>query len=117
MVLYSTGAAYSRGVPIAKVDRYSGGSTSYQTLVSWTVSVGKSGMLKEVSMITSDYDHTYFRLTIAGTKQFEDKLIQGPLTLPFPDNRLEAGSVVLLECRSTNGTSITVDGSITGKEF
>jgi hypothetical protein len=117
MVLYSTGAAYSRGEPIAKVERYSGGSTSYQTVVSWTVSNGKSGMLKEVSMITSDYEHTYFRLTIAGKKQFEDKLIQAPLTLPFPDNRLNAGSVVLLECRSTDGTSITVDGSITGREF
>jgi hypothetical protein len=117
MVLYSSGVAYSRGEPIAKVDRYSGGSTSYQTLVSWTVSEGKSGMLKEVSMITNDITHTEFRLTIAGKKQFEDKFIQAPLTLPFPDNRLNARSVVLLECRSTDGTSIIVDGSITGKEF
>jgi hypothetical protein len=117
MVLYSTGAAYSRGEPIAKVGRYPGSSTTYQTVVSWTVSEGKSGMLKEVSMITSDYEHTYFRLTIADKKQFEDKLIQAPLTLPFPDNSLSAGSVVLLECRSTDGTGITVDGSITGREF
>ena len=118
MVLYSTGASYSRGEPIARVGRYQGSSTEYQTVVSWTVSEGKSGMLKEVSMITSDYDHTHFRLTIAGKTQFEDRLIQGPLTLPFPENHLEAGSVVLLECKRTEpGANITVDGSITGKEF
>jgi len=116
VVLYGTGVAFPRGTPIAKVDRYSGGDTTYKTVVSWTVSEGKIGTLKEVSMVTDNYSKTHFRLTIAGVKQFEDKIIQAPLTLPFPENDLEAGSEVVLECKSTDGTSITVDGSITGRE-
>ncbi len=116
MVLYSSGVAFPRGDPVAKLGRYSGSDVTYQTVVSWTVSDGKIGTLKEVSMITDQFSKTHFRLTIAGAKQFEDKLIQSPLTLPFPENKLDAGSVVLLECKSTDGTSITVDGSITGRE-
>jgi hypothetical protein len=118
MVLYSTGAAFSRGKPVAHVERLppNGPDTDYVTVVSWTVPDGKTGMLKEVSMITTNYANTLFRLTIAGEKQFEDLLIPAPLTLPFPDNDLAAGSVVLLECRRT-AAGITVHGSITGKEF
>jgi len=116
MVLYSTGVTFTRGTPIARVDRYSGSDTTYKTVVSWTVSKGKTGTLKEVSMVTNQYSKTHFRLTIAGVKQFEDKIIQAPLTLPFPENELESESVVLLECKSTDGTPIIVDGSITGRE-
>jgi hypothetical protein len=75
-------------------------------------------MLKEVSMVTDDFTHTEFRLTIAGKLQFKDRRIQTTLTLPFPENNLQSGSMVLLECRSTDGAvTITVDGSVTGKEF
>jgi len=106
------------GVPIAKLDRYTGIDTDYKTVVSWTVSTAKRGDLKEVSMITDNYSKTHFKLTIAGKEQFKDKLIQAPLSLPFPENRaILAGQTVLLECKSTDGTSITVDGSITGCEF
>jgi hypothetical protein len=104
------------GVPIAKVDRYSGSDTTYQTVVSWTVSLGKKGWLQEVSMITDNFEKTQFRLKIADEMLFEDKQIQSSLTLPFPWNELEEGSVVLLECKSTDGTAIVVDGSITGRE-
>jgi hypothetical protein len=104
------------GKPVAKVDRYQGGDTTYQTVVSWTVSPGKRGWLQEVSMITDKFDKTQFRLKIAEETLFEDKQIQSSLTLPFPWNELDEGSVVLLECRSTDGTAIIVDGSITGRE-
>jgi len=117
MGVYGSGAPGIVGTPIAKVDRYSGTDQAYQTVVSWTVSTGKSGDLKEVSMVTDNYDKTHFKLTIAGEVQFEDKLIQAPLTLPLPENKLNAGDVVLLECKSTDGTSIKVDGSITGREI
>jgi hypothetical protein len=117
MGVYSSGAPGIVGTPIAKVDRYSGTDQTYKTVVSWTVSTGKRGDLKEVSMVTDNYSKTHFKLTIAGVEQFKDKLIQAPLTLPFPDNELNAGDVVLLECKSTDGTSITVDGSITGREI
>lgn len=116
MTVYSSGAKQAAGKPIAKLDRYSGTDTTYKTVVSWTVSAGKVGNLKEVSMISDTFAKTHFKLTIAGVEQFADKLIQASLSLPFPDNRLSPGDVVLLECKSTDGTSIIVDGSITGRE-
>ena len=105
------------GTPVAKVDRYSGSDTVYQTVVSWTVSAGKRGWLQEVSMITNNFEKTQFKLTISGETLFQDKQVQASLTLPFPWNELTEGSVVLLECKSTDGTAILVDGSITGREF
>lgn len=105
------------GSPIARVDRYSGSDEEYQEVVKWTVTKGKQGELKEVSMISDTYAKTEFKLTIAGEEQFTDVIIQAPLTLPFPENSLPAGSVVLLECRSTDGTALVVDGSITGREI
>ncbi len=106
------------GKPIAKVDRYSGTDEEYQEVVKWTVTKGKRGEFKEVSMVTDDYANTHFRLTIAGEKQFEDVLIQAPLTLSFRINDLPAESAVLLECkRRVAGAAITVDGSITGREI
>ena len=107
-----------RGDPISLVDRYSGTDTTYKTVVSWTVTAGKTGELKEVSMMSDTYAATHFKLTIAGEEQFKDKIIGAPLTLPFPQNELEAGDIVILEVKRTGaGAAITVDGSITGREI
>lgn len=107
-----------RGTPIAKLDGYSGTEQTYQTVVSWTVSEDARGELKEISMISDNHPKTEFKLTIAGTEQFTDQTIPAPLTLPFPANRdLAPGEAVVLEARSTDGTSIIVDGSITGAEY
>lgn len=96
--------------------RYSGTSTSYQTVATWTVTTAKTGRLREISVESSSYSKTYFKVTIAGVTQFEDKIIQGPLTLPYPDVNLAAAAVVTVQAKSTDGTSITVDAMITGKE-
>ncbi len=107
-----------RGDPISLLDRYSGTDTTYKTVVSWTVEAGKTGELKEVSMMSDNYTVTHFKLTIAGEEQFKDKIIGAPLTLPFPENELEAGDIVILEVkRVAAGAAITVDGSITGREI
>lgn len=103
------------GTPIAKLGRYDGASEEYQTIVSWTVPSGKTGVLFEVSMVTSNFAKTHFKLTIGSDEQFSDKKIQAALTLPWKDNKLAAATVVLLEAKSTDGTAIVVDGSITGK--
>ncbi|GAI78059.1 unnamed protein product, partial [marine sediment metagenome] len=42
--------------------------------------------------------------------------VLAPLNLQWPDVKLAAGAVVLLEAKSTDGTSVKVDGAITGKE-
>lgn len=46
---------------------------------------------------------------------FEDKYIQAGLTLPWNENKMDAGIEVKWQAKSTDGTSIIVDGSITGK--
>jgi len=107
------------GTPVCELGRYSGTDTTYQTLVSWTVAAGKGGMLKEVAMTCKDatsFDKARFRLTIAGEVQFEDKQIDTGASFPFPPNRLLEGEQVLLEVKSSDGTSITASGSIAGKE-
>ncbi len=117
MPLHVPAVVIPQGTPVSKVDRYSGNDADYETVVSWTVGTGKKGELKEVSMISDTYAKTEFKLTIASEEQFADIIIQAPLTLPFPENSLLAGSVILLECRSTDGTAIVVDGSIVGREI
>lgn len=106
------------GTPIARLDRYSGSDDEYQEVVSWTVTEGYEGVLHEISMVSTNYSKTHFKLVIAGVTQFEDKLIQSALSLPWKDNKLASESQVILYAKSTDGTtSITVDGSITGKEW
>lgn len=102
------------GTPIAELGRLPAtGQDAYQTVVSWTVPEGYQGMLHEVSFVSSNYNKTYFKLTIAGTEQFTDKRVQAALSLIWRGNKLASGSVVKLEAKS-DGTPIVVDGSITG---
>jgi len=102
--------------PVCEVDRYAGTDTTYQVVASWTVAADVIGYLAEVSMESSSYSKTYFKLVIGATTLFTDKTIQGPLSIPFADVQLAEGTVVRLSARSTDGTSITVDGMISGKE-
>lgn len=101
---------------ITALGRYSGTATTYQTVASWTVTAGKSGALRELAMESSSYTKTYFKVTIASVTQFEDKVVQAPFALAYPEVKLEAGAVVTVQAKSTDGTSITVDALITGKE-
>jgi len=109
------------GVPahetaITKLARASPASTTYVTVVSWTVTADTMGILRFVEMESDDYEHTRFKLTIAGELQFTDIQIESSLTLEWPDVKLAAGDVVLLEARSSDTTEVNVDGDILGKE-
>jgi len=102
--------------PIARVGRLGPTTDStYRVVVEWVVS-GKKGELKEVSMTTNVFAKTLFSLTVGKEAQFSEKKIQSALMLPFPENELGAGQGVTLLARSEDGTTITVDGSITGAE-
>ena len=115
-----------RGLPIARVGRYTGAATTWQTLVAWYAGIvwsRRSGSLEEISMVSNNYASTRFRFRIELGEPLEDKIvlfdelqIQSPLTLPFPENHLPYGTWVYLDCRTT-GAPITVDGSITGREW
>ena len=98
------------------VDRLSTTSTSYQDVVSWTVSTDKVGILHRLEMECDNYAKTRFRVAIAGAEKFTDQEFEGPYNMEFPDVKLAAGTVVLLQAKSTDGTEINVDGDIIGKE-
>lgn len=105
------------GSPVCRFDRYSGTSTSYVTVVTWTVPANTEGVLHEIALVAKDvasYAHAQWRIT-AGTVQLSDKPALAALTIPFPPNRLATGHVVKVEVKSDDGTAITVDASISGK--
>jgi hypothetical protein len=116
IALLNAGQQLAEGVPISRVDRLVTNSLSYQEAVSWVVAVGREGDLHEISLFSSDFTKTQFRLTIAGVLQWTDVVIGTSLSIPYRSNRLQAGDQVLLEARSTDGTLVTVDGSISGAE-
>ncbi len=101
---------------ITRLDRKSPDSTTYVTVVEWTVTPTTMGILRFVEFMTDDYEHTRFKLTIAGVEQFKDMVIGASLTLEWPDVKLAAGAQVLLEASSTDTTTVNVDGDILGKE-
>ena len=101
---------------ITHLGRVSTSEQTYQTIVTWTVTTAKVGVLLHVEMESDDYDHTNFELSIAGVSQFTNKYIRGALSLEWPNVKLAAAAIVVLKCKSTDGTAIVVDGDITGKE-
>lgn len=101
---------------VTKLDRLTTSDVEYDTVVTWTVTALKIGILRFVEMETDDYDLTRFRLTIAGVEQFTDIQIEASLALEWPDVKLAAGAIVLLEAKSSDGTEVNVDGDILGKE-
>jgi hypothetical protein len=99
------------------VGRYTGTDTDYQEVVSWTVAADKLGELKEITILTSDYDKTYLKVTVGNVVFATDWMAQGAMPLIFEDLKLAAGAVVKVEAKSSDGTSITVDAVITAKEI
>lgn len=102
--------------PAGDNGRYSGTATGYQAVATWTVTSTRSGKLVDVSMITSNYSKTNWKLVVAGDELFTGLQIGGALTKIFGELSLAGGDVVELSAASSDGTSITADGSITGKE-
>lgn len=109
------------GKPVLLADRYSGSDQDYQTVVSWTVGQvweKDHGRIDEISMNSSSYPKTLFRLTVAGKPMFKDLQLQSALTLPArPPNEIARGEVVKVECKSSDGTAIVVIATITGREY
>ena len=102
--------------PVCNVQRYSGASTTYQWIASWVVGADVIGYLAEVSLISSNYSKTLFKLDIDGAHIFTDLQIDAPLSIPFSDTKLPEATEVHLYAKSSDGTSITADGMISGKE-
>lgn len=97
--------------------RYSGTEQTYQSVAKWTVSADKVGELKEILIISDDYDLTKLKVTIAGVGEPDDWLLQAAMPLIYEDLKLAAGDEVEVQVQSTDGTAIIVDALIVGKEI
>jgi hypothetical protein len=89
---------------------------TYQTLATWTVTADKAGILYGIELYSSSFSKTRFRLTIGGVEQYTD--VEWPTAVNhfFAEARLPAETVVLLEGKSSDGTSVDMWGIIEGKE-
>lgn len=96
---------------------YSGTDTTYQEVTSWTVSTDKVGELKEILVISDDYDHTEVKITIASEVWCTDWSPTSAMPIIFEDLKLAAAAEVKVEVKSSDGTAIDVDAIIVGKEI
>lgn len=105
------------GKPIARTGSLATSALTYGTVASWTVADNRSGNLYEVSMDSSNYGKTNWRLTIAGEVHFVDQVYARTLSIVFPKNQIPEDAVIVLAAASTDGTAVTAYGEISGKEF
>lgn len=104
------------GQPILVLNRFSGGNVEWQELVRWDIPMGVLGDLHEISLLSDDDAHTRYRLILANVDQGLplDRAMPTPATWPWRDTKVPGGTSVYVQVRSTDGTVIQVDGSITG---
>lgn len=103
--------------PISKTQgKVNNSDQSYQTLATWTVTSTKSGVLYGVELDSDNFPKTHFKLTIGGVQKWTNVEFQRPLNMHFAEARLPASTVVLLQGKSNDGTSVNMWGHIEGKE-
>lgn len=96
---------------------YSGTATTYQEVASWTVATEKVGDLKEILILSDDYDHTQVKITVGTVTWCEDWSPTGAMPIIFEDLKLAAATEVKVEAKSDDGTTIDVDAIIVAKEI
>lgn len=99
------------------IGHYAGDDTEYQVVKSWEVDADTVGELKEISVTGTVLAKTHWRVVIGSLVFANHLLIGAPLTMPFFDLKLVAGTLVTVYCKSTDGTSINADASIVAKEI
>ena len=96
---------------------YSGTSQTYQTVTSWTVATDKVGDLKEILILSSDYDHTLIEIVVGSITWCTNWSPQSSMPIIFEDLKLAAAAVVTISAKSSDGTTIDVDAIIVSKEI
>ncbi|GAH69946.1 unnamed protein product [marine sediment metagenome] len=104
------------GGPVLKINRYSGGDQDWVELLRWDVPIGFTGDLHEISLLSSLDAKTRYRIFLANIDQGipTDRQTLTPLSLKWERTVLPGGYAVWVEVRSTDGTAIIVDGTLTG---
>jgi len=104
------------GGPVLKVNRFSGTDQDWVELVRWDIPIGYTGDLHEISLLSNNDAKTRYRIFIVNVDQHipTDRQTQTPQTFKWDRSVLPGGYSIWIEVRSTDGTSITVDGILTG---
>ena len=115
--------------PVFEIDRKTTSSTDFQTVVERTIGAQRTGVLAQVEVEAdfdpnagvNDYTAARWKVTIgnkvrAGSDGNGFQLFQS-LSMDFESCVLRAGTVIKVEVRSVDGSEITVDADITGKEI
>lgn len=104
------------GGPVLKENRYSGTDQDWVELVRWDVPLGYTGDLHTISLLSNNDEKTRYRVFLANVDQNlpTDRQTNTPQEHKWDRTVLPGGTAVWVEVRSTDGTSIIVDGSITG---
>ncbi len=103
--------------PISETEgKIANSDQTYQTLASWTVTAAKNGILYGIELYASAFSKAHFRLTIGGVQKWANVEWPTGLNIHFAESRLAAATVVLVEGKSNDGTSVDLWGHIEGKE-
>lgn len=104
--------------PVSKTEgKVTNSDQTYQTLATWTVTSTKVGVLYGVELYASNFSKTHFKLTIGGVVKWTDKELPAALNINMANTRLPASTVVLVEGKSNDGTSVDMWAHIEGKEL
>lgn len=104
------------GTPVVKWNQYVGGDKEWRELLRWDIPIGFTGDLHEIALQSNNDAKTRWRIVIANVDQNipTDRTLATPTNFPFDRGILPGGTSVFVEIMSTDGDTITVDGSITG---
>lgn len=76
------------------------------------VSIGKASRLSLIEILSSNDAKTKWKISLSHHK-YEEFEATTPKRFPFPvETQMESGAKVLIEARSTDGTSITLDAHV-----
>ncbi len=99
------------------VGNYSGILEDWEEVVRWTVTPDRVGELKEILIISDNYDKTVLQVTVGTSVWATNWSPTSSMPIIFEDLRLAGSTVVLVEAKSSDGAAIDVDAIIVGKEI
>lgn len=104
------------GTPVLRWNRLTDTKKEFQELLRWDIPVGYTGDLHEIALKSSSDSKTRWKIVIAGVDQDvpTDRQLTTPVNFPFQRGVLPGGTSIYVAFMSSDGTSITVDGTITG---
>ena len=87
----------------------------YKELLSWEIPPDCEGILNEISLYTSRGSTSQWFIISADQEIIKDKKIHVPLTIPWKELPLVAGTKVIIRVRTTDGVATDFDACLTGE--